>query len=291
MHALGELVRVARFEVLADLEAEVFDEVEVVEHALVGRLALGLLVGQDGARAARVAREEHEQVVLEIVKRVLRNLEGRHGDAACFVDLEAGEPTEGGNVLVLFSDGLFQAVDFDRARGFGELVRRHVLTFHRVERAQDAHRERSGRTKPRARRKVGDAHELDARRNLLAHEGLAQDAVLDVLGPRHPLELRVLHAVVRSERAVVERDVDVLVDGRRDDEAAVVLVVGREVGAPASDGHAEGRAGDNHGGGTLEHQGSRIPPPFAGLGATRAPLGSVVLAVLRPESSVRPLTP
>jgi hypothetical protein len=47
------------------------------------------------------------------------------------------------------------------------------------------------------------------------------------------------------KRAVL-REVDVFVDGRRDEEAAEFAVVRRQIGAAAAEGHAQGRTGDDH---------------------------------------------
>ena len=60
------------------------------------------------------------------------------------------------------------------------------------------------------------------------------------------LGLRVREADVVVE-ALVRRDVDVLVDRRRDEIAAELLVVGGDVGAAAAEGEAHGGARDDHG--------------------------------------------
>ena len=88
---------------------------------------------------------------------------------------------------------------------------------------------------PRAGRDVGHAGQLE----VLAVDAdelhrLADDRVAQLGGVLHPLELRVLDDPVGDER-LVERDVDVAVDGGGDEEAAVLFVVGREVGPPAAD--------------------------------------------------------
>ena len=44
----------------------------------------------------------------------------------------------------------------------------------------------------------------------------------------------------------MDADVNALVDGRRKEEAAVVAVVGRQVGAAAAEADAQGAAGDDH---------------------------------------------
>ena len=54
-------------------------------------------------------------------------------------------------------------------------------------------------------------------------------------GRVHHLHLRVLEDDLLGE-GLVQRDVDVLVDGRRDHEAGVLAVVGRQVGPAAAQG-------------------------------------------------------
>jgi hypothetical protein len=66
----------------------------------------------------------------------------------------------------------------------------------------------------------------------MSHERLAHDRMAD-LGRRVDLfHLGVLHAVAALEDGVGEH-VDVLVDRTRDEESAVLTVVGREIGAAA----------------------------------------------------------
>ena len=74
----------------------------------------------------------------------------------------------------------------------------------------------------------------------------ADDRVLDLVHGSHALELRVLDDQLVDERAM-ERDVDVLVDRGRDDEAAVLAVVRRQVGAAAAEGNAQRAPRDDHG--------------------------------------------
>src|SRR5581483_371806 len=62
---------------------------------------------------------------------------------------------------------------------------------------------------------------------------------------RRPLVARVLYQVAGAE-GLVDADEDVLVDGRGDESAAEPAVVGRQVGAPAADRDAQGRARDDH---------------------------------------------
>src|SRR5579883_440718 len=66
-----------------------------------------------------------------------------------------------------------------------------------------------------------------------------------LLGRRHALQLGVLDDEVVGE-VVVDGDVDVLVDGRCDEEAAVAFVERRQVRAAAAEGDAQRAAGDYH---------------------------------------------
>ncbi len=75
VHQPGELLQVATFERGLALETEVFDEVQVLDHALVGALALVVLLLEDFGGRTRVAREEKQQVVFEVEKRLLAGLE------------------------------------------------------------------------------------------------------------------------------------------------------------------------------------------------------------------------
>ncbi len=66
--------------------------------------------------------------------------------------------------------------------------------------------------------------------------------VLDVVRARRLLVPGVLHAQEAVRRGAVDVDVDVLVDGGAADEAAVLRVVGGQVGPPAPERDAERRA-------------------------------------------------
>ena len=77
------------------------------------------------------------------------------------------------------------------------------------------------------------------------HERLAQDRVADLARVVDLLELRVLEPVAALEDRVREH-VDVLVDRPADEEAAVLAVVGRQVGAAAAERDAQRRAAEDH---------------------------------------------
>ena len=69
--------------------------------------------------------------------------------------------------------------------------------------------------------------------------------MLDILDPVHFLHLRVLEEDPRHE-SLMHHDINILIDRRGDEEAAVLLVVRRQVGPPAAEGDAERAAGHDH---------------------------------------------
>ncbi len=69
--------------------------------------------------------------------------------------------------------------------------------------------------------------------------GLADDRMLDGIDGRDALQLGILDDQVRHER-LVERDVDVLVDGGGDEKTRVFAVIAGQVGAAAAEGNAQG---------------------------------------------------
>jgi hypothetical protein len=86
-----------------------------------------------------------------------------------------------------------------------------------------------------------ERRDLDAR----DPQRFANDRMLHLVDRAHALDLRVLDDQILDER-VVQRDVHVLVDRRRDDEAAVLAIVGRQVGATAAEGNPQRASRDDH---------------------------------------------
>ncbi len=70
--------------------------------------------------------------------------------------------------------------------------------------------------------------------------------MLDFVDAVHLFQLRVLQQIPRGE-AAVDRDVDVLVDRRRDHETAVLAVVRGQIGAAAGQRNSQRASRDNHG--------------------------------------------
>jgi hypothetical protein len=84
--------------------------------------------------------------------------------------------------------------------------------------------------------RIGDADEF---------QRFTDDWVFDVLDGLNALEFRILDDDVPLKRPVL-RDVDVFVDRRGDEEAAVFTIIGRQVGATAAEGNAQRGSGDDH---------------------------------------------
>ena len=76
--------------------------------------------------------------------------------------------------------------------------------------------------------------------------GLPDELVLEVLDPRDDLLLGVVDVDVAVE-ALLDDDVDVLVDGAVEDPAPVLEVVPGEVGTPTYQPDAQWCLGDDHG--------------------------------------------
>src|SRR5439155_10553684 len=101
---------------------------------------------------------------------------------------------------------------------------------------------------------------------------LPDEGMMHLVHRRHPLHLRVLDDQVLDER-LVQRDVDVLVDGGRDHEPAVLVVVGGQVGATPAERDAQGTPRDDH----------AAAPSY-----TRSTIASAALASPRPGAGGRP---
>ena len=70
-------------------------------------------------------------------------------------------------------------------------------------------------------------------------EGFAEDGVLDVVDAGGAFEFGVFDDDLLLKGAML-RKVDVFIDGGGDEETAVRLIVGREIGAAAAERDAEG---------------------------------------------------
>ena len=129
-------------------------------------VALGalILVLEDFRSRAGKAGEEQEQIVLKRVAGLVVDRERHRFHRAVHAESEAGDPAEGGDVLVLLADRLAELVDLDMAGLLGELARMDDAAGLSMQGAQQRGREAAGRTEPGAGRNVGQRRDLDLRR-------------------------------------------------------------------------------------------------------------------------------
>jgi len=245
VHQLAKAARVALLEGQLDAQAELLDEVQIVEHGCVAQLGANFLVVQHHGRVARIAREEHEQVFFEIVQRAVADVERVDGDLAVLMKFEAGETAVRGDVLVLFADGLLQDFDLDFAGFFGDNSGIDVFPLERVHGAQQTDSEGSRGTEAGAGGDVGHADDFDRRGHFVQAQRFADERVPDFVDADGVLKGGIFQQVSAAE-GFVDADVDVLVDRRGDDESAETAVIRRQIGTSASDRDAKWGAGDDH---------------------------------------------
>ena len=235
VHQLAEHVGVAFLEGFAASKSELLHVVQVSQHLRIGLFRSHLLFLQYAARAARKPGEEQQQVVLEREERLHAELQGFGVDRIIGVEGETGDAAVRRDVLVLLSNGLLQPVDLDFARQFSQIARMQQPPAVRVQRLQQRGRETARGSKAGPGWDIRERRDLYLRRPEAQHvKRLADDRVLDLRDPVDVFQFRVLQKNALDERAH-HGHIDVLVDGRRDEIAAMLPVVGRQIGAPASE--------------------------------------------------------
>src|ERR1043166_9975903 len=145
MHEFTKLHEPAGLQCLEARRPELLDVVEIVEHARVALPGLVVLVLEYRGGVARIAGEEQEKVILQIIQALGIQVERARIDAVVAIELKAGDASERGNILILFSDRLAPPVDFDVGRLLGELARMNQLLAMSIERLQQGGGEASRR--------------------------------------------------------------------------------------------------------------------------------------------------
>src|SRR5262245_19112072 len=246
VHQLGEAHQVAGLHRFLALVAQLLDEVQVVHHRLVALLAPVVLLLEDARRRAAVAGEEQEQVVFKVVERFRADLQRPCLDMTVGQELEARQPAERGNVLVLLADWLPEPVQLDVAGLFGQLARMDEVLVVRVQRLQECRRETARRAQAGAGRDVGHAGDLQARP---VHAGqlerFTDNWMLNLVNIGDTLELGILDDQL-WDKGVVQGDANILVDGRGEQEAGVLLIVRRQVSAATAQRDSQRAACDDH---------------------------------------------
>jgi hypothetical protein len=144
--------RVAALQAIQAAVAQLFRAVQVLDHRRIRLLAPRFLVLQNLRGRARVAGEKQQQVVLEVMNRILAEcrLAGFH--AAVLVESERRDPAIRGDELVLLADRLAQPPDFNLASLLRQLVRMHEIPVPSVQRLQQRRGETPRGPQPRPRR-------------------------------------------------------------------------------------------------------------------------------------------
>ena len=212
---------------------------EVGDHLAVRFLTLRVLLPEDVRGGPGIPGEEQEQVVLEVVERLGGDLQRPGFHLFVRKKTEAGDAAEGGDILVLLADRLLEDLDLDAAGLLGQLLRMDQILLQRVERLQQRRGETPGRPEARASRHVGHAGDLQMRRpDPRRSQRFANQGMLHLVDRPDPLHVGVLDDQVLDE-CLVQRDIDVLVDGRGDDEPAVLAVVRGQVRPAAAQGNPQ----------------------------------------------------
>ena len=99
----------------------------------VPRLRTDMLVPQNAAGGAVETGEEKQQIVFEVEHRLHGNAQRFNGDPMILVEGEARDAAKRRDELILLANGLAQAIDFNIACLFGQLLCMSDLAVVRVE--------------------------------------------------------------------------------------------------------------------------------------------------------------
>ena len=148
--------------------------------------------------------------------------------------------------MVVLASRLVRAHSFHVVGLLGQLLARKLLSLVLVEGGQQSHGKRPRRTHPRATGNICHCTDLDPAVETRVQQALAQQGMLDGADVVHLLGARVFDADEVLDLQRVELDVDVLVYGGAENEAAVFLVVRWQIRAAATQGYAQRRSRRNH---------------------------------------------
>ena len=222
------------------MQAEVFDEVQIFNHGLVVRFRFHVLLLQNRRRAARIAGEKQQQIVFQIVARLVGNFQRPRLDFSVRQKIEARQTAVSRDVLILFANRFFQPVQLDVARLRGEFGGMDEIFFVRVQRLEQRRGETAGRTKPVPDGMSAIEVSSSARPSMSEQrKRLADDRMLQ-LAPRPPrVPAREYFTIKSGVKCFVQRDINVAVNRRRDEEAAEFFVIRRQIRAAAAEGDAK----------------------------------------------------
>ena len=212
VHQLAKTPRVTGFQRLLDALAKLLGEMQVVQHRRIAQLGPDFLVVQHGRGVARIAREEHEQVLFQVVQCAVADIERADMDLPVFSKLEAGQAPEGRDVLILLAHRLLQQIDLDPAGFLGHHTGVDIFALQSVNRPQQADRERARGAETGTGRNVRHADHFERRRHFVHTQHFANQSVADVVQRGGLLQSGILQEISAAE-GLIQADVDVLVDG------------------------------------------------------------------------------
>ena len=219
---------------------------QIFDHVRIRRFGFLILFLQDRRSGAGIAGEKQQQVVLQVVPGFLGNFQRPGLHLAAGQKIETRQPPVRGDILILLADGLLEPVHLHFARLRGQFGRMHQVPLVGVQRLEQGSGEAARRPQARAGGNVrhrGQFQRLPAQSH--QGEGFADDRVLQLGRLRHPFQLGILDDEVRHE-GLMQGDINIFINGGGNEKAAVPLVVRRQVGAPAAQGDAQRRSGDDH---------------------------------------------
>jgi len=147
---------------------------------------------------------------------------------------------------VLLADGFLEALQFDFTRLRGEFGGMNEIFFVRVQRLEQGGGKTAGRTEAGAGGNIRHGSQFQPVSVHADHrKGFADDRMFQPGRVRHAFQLRILHDQIRHER-VVQGDIDVFVNGRRDEKSAELFVIRRQIRAAAAERDAKRRTRDDH---------------------------------------------
>ena len=194
---------------------------------------------------------EQHQPFLEVAWR-RASLEAKRRDRERIIGLELDDvhAAVGAGDLVLAADAFLELVLFEVDRALGERVGVEVVAAHGVQDIHQADGEGGARADSGARGQIALVKKLDALGVVVAErlQPGSHGGVQDLGNRADRFDMRPDDAMADTEerRQEAGTDVAILVDGHRQDGAAMPAIPGRIVGAAAEERNAVRRSGNRH---------------------------------------------
>src|ERR1035437_437660 len=120
MEEVPERVQVVRLQSVLDAEPDFLGLVKALDNGLVAGGRVSALLLKDAVRRPGDPGEEQHRAGSQFVRGRDGDLQWAHVDATAGLDVEAGDPTEGGEVVIMFAHGVAREIQFNVAGGTRE---------------------------------------------------------------------------------------------------------------------------------------------------------------------------